>query len=138
MIRKISLMLLLAGLIGCGGAKTYPVEGTVIFKETGQPAKELAGYSVSTESEKAGDDGKKYSGSGQITPEGTFKISTFAANDGLMVGKHLVAISPPVPTGDGPPPKALIPVRYGDLGTSGLTITVESGKAQPKLEVSKK
>lgn len=138
MIRKISLMLLLAGLIGCGGAKTYPVEGTVIFKESGQPAKELAGYYISTESEKPGDDGKKYSGSGQIAPDGTFKVGTFAANDGLMVGKHLVAISPPVPTGDGPQPKPLIPARYGDLGTSRLTITVESGKVQPKLEVSKK
>lgn len=138
MLRKLTLLALTVGLIGCGGIKTYPVNGTVVFKESGQPAKELAGHNISTESEIPGDDGKKYSGSGQITPEGTFTLSTFAPNDGLMVGKHRVAITPPVPSGDGPPPKKVIPDRFGDLTQSGLTISVESGKVQAKLEVSKK
>jgi hypothetical protein len=53
-------------------------------------------------------------------------------------GKHKVAITPPVLNGDGPAPKPLIPSRYSDLGTSGLIITVEAGKPDIKLEVSKK
>ncbi len=138
-MKRLSLFLLpLVFIIGCGGPKTVPVNGTVVFTGTTETAKELAGYSITMEPETPNAEGKKHSGSGLIGADGTFKISTFEQNDGAVPGKHKVAITPPVQNGDGPAPKPLIPTRYGDLGTSGLIINVEAGKPNVKLEVSKK
>ena len=125
-------------VIGCGGSKTLPVNGTVVFTGATENAKELAGYNITIEPEAPNAEGKKHSGSGVIGADGTFKISTFDLNDGAVPGKHKVAITPPVLNGEGPAPKPLIPSRYSDLGTSGLIITVEAGKPDIKLEVSKK
>lgn len=133
-----AFLLPLIFVIGCGGSKTYPLNGTVFFTGGTEPAKELFGYSITLEPESPDSDGKKNSGSGLIAADGTFKISTFEQNDGAVPGKHKVAITPPVQNGDGPAAKPLIPVRYGDLGTSGLIINVEAGKPDVKLEVSKK
>ena len=138
MIRFCTVFFPLVFIIGCGGSKTYPLNGTVVFVDGTEPAKELAGYNVTIEPEAPNAEGKKHSGSGLIYADGKFKISTFDLNDGAVPGKHKVAITPPILSGDGPVPKPLIPSRYGDLGTSGLIITVESGKPDIKLEVSKK
>lgn len=133
-----AFLLPLVFIIGCGGSKTHPIHGTVVFTGNPEPAKELVGYSITLEPESPDAEGKKNSGSGLIAADGTFKISTFEQNDGAVPGKHKVAITPPVQNGDGPVPKRLIPTRYGDLGTSGLIIHVEAGKPDVKLEISQK
>lgn len=138
MKHPIAFLLPLLFIIGCGGPKTHPVNGSVFFQGSAEPAKELSGYSITMEPELPNSEGKKHSGSGIIGADGKFKISTFEQNDGAVPGKHKVAITPPVQNGDGPAPKPLIPTRYGDLGTSGLIINVEAGKPEVKLEVSKK
>ena len=138
MLRFSTFLLPLIFVIGCGGTKTHPLNGTVVFTGGTELAKELVGYSITLEPEAPNAEGKKNSGSGLIAADGTFKISTFEQNDGAVPGKHKVAITPPVQNGDGPAPKPLIPSRYGDLGTSGLIINVEAGKPDVKLEVSKK
>ena len=136
-MRRYFFFFLLIILTGCGGSKTYPVSGSIFFTDN-QPAKELAGYSITLEPETPDADGKKHSASGLVGADGTFKVSTFEQNDGAVPGKHKVAISPPAPVGDTTPPKPLIPSRYGDLGMSGLIINVEVGKSEVKLEISKK
>lgn len=138
MIRFCTVFIPLVFIIGCGSSKTYPINGTVVFTGETIPAKELAGHNVTIEPEAPNGEGKKHSGSGLIGADGKFKISTFELNDGAVPGKHKVAITPPVQSGDGPAAKPLIPSRYGDLGTSGLIITVEAGKPDVKIEVSKK
>lgn len=138
MMRFCTFLVPLVFIIGCGGPKTLPVNGTVVFTGATENAKELAGYNITIEPEAPNAEGKKHSGSGVIGADGTFKISTFDLNDGAVPGKHKVAITPPILNGDGPAPKPLIASRYGDLGTSGLIITVEAGKPDIKLEVSKK
>jgi hypothetical protein len=69
---------------------------------------------------------------GLIGTDGRFKLTAFKPGDGALVGFHKVVIiceedmpafdpkSPP------PPPKSLIPVRYTDANTSGLTAEVKS------------
>ena len=138
MMRFCTVLIPLVFIIGCGGPKTLPVNGMVEFTGATEPAKELAGYSITIEPEAPNAEGKKHSGSGVIDADGKFKISTFDLNDGAVPGKHKVAITQPIQNGDGPAPKPLIPSRYGDLGTSGLIISVEAGKPDIKLEVSKK
>lgn len=70
---------------------------------------------------------------GLIGTDGRFSLTAFKRDDGALVGFHKVVViceedmpafdpkSPP------PPPKSLIPVRYTDANTSGLTAEVKSG-----------
>jgi hypothetical protein len=125
---------LLLGLLatGCGG-KTASVEGTVVFKDSQAPAKELAGYVVTLELE-----GGNVSATGMVQPDGTFRVSTYREGDGAVPGKHRVALTPPLPQGDRPIPPPILPPRYGDLKTSGLEIEVKKGQANPaRLEVER-
>jgi len=74
---------------------------------------------------------------GAIGPDGRFVLRSFTADDGALTGFHTVAILCdellPVPA-DGaaeqPVPdeaRSLIPVRYNDARTSGLTAEVKPG-----------
>lgn len=72
---------------------------------------------------------------GLIGTDGRFSLTAFKPGDGALVGFHRVAIiceevqpafdpnSKVAPQ----PPKSLIPVRYNDANTSGLTAEVKSG-----------
>ena len=128
---EILLGLICALAVGCGGSKTVPVNGQVKFKD-GSDVSVLARYSVSLESET-----EKTSGSGDIGPDGKFKISTFALNDGAIPGRHRVAITPPDPPPDVPPPKVHIPQKYRSFETSGLTVDVKPGAGNVVLEVDR-
>ena len=130
---------LAAGGCGPGLPETAPVQGTVtydgkpvtqgkiaFFPETGRPA------------------------SGQIQPDGTYTLTTFSTDDGALLGKHVVTIESMTSTG-GEQPKSfeqemaraldptkrppgqpvakwLVPERYSNRNTSGLTAEVAPGK----------
>jgi hypothetical protein len=108
------------------------VNGEVKFKD-GSSAGALAGYSVSFAAE-----GGKVSGSGEVQADGTFKITTYTTDDGAVLGKHRVAISPPLsPDPDKTPPRPVIPAKYFDYATSGLTTEIKTGKNDVELEVER-
>lgn len=46
-------------IIGCGGSKTHPLNGTVVFTGGTELAKELVGYSITLEPEAPNAEGKK-------------------------------------------------------------------------------
>lgn len=121
-----SVMLLALGLFatGCGKATT-PVQGTAKVKGGSDPAA-LAGYGVMFEAVDPGPDGQMMSSSGEIDATGKFQLSTNGTNDGAYPGKYRVAITPPIPFTDGPPPKPAIHPKYQNLATSGLEATVGS------------
>jgi hypothetical protein len=127
--------LLLTALVvtGCGGDRTYPVEGKVLFKD-GAPAKELAGYTVDFELASAE---KKISATGEVREDGTFTVGTFKGDDGAVVGKHRVALSPPLATDDRPMPRAAIADRYRDFKKSRLVVEIKPGRNQVVLEVER-
>src|SRR5262245_32183270 len=84
------LALLLAA-VGCGGPRTYPVEGRVVFKEDGTP---LRGGQVLFESVDAS---QTTSSSGIIDDDGYFRLSTFKPGDGAFAGDYRALVTPPFP-----------------------------------------
>jgi hypothetical protein len=114
---------------GCSGVKIPPVGqvGGVVTLD-GQPLTKGQVQFVPDSSK--GTKGRM--AVGLIGTDGRFKLTAFKPGDGALVGFHKVVIiceeempafdpkSPP------PPPKSLIPVRYTDANTSGLTAEVKS------------
>jgi len=98
----------------------------------------LAGYQVSFLSSHDGEDGKKkrFSAAGTVRKDGTFTMSTYAMNDGVMMGKHQIALTPPPVFGVSGPQKPLLEPRFGDPKRSGLNAIVE-GDTEVVLEVQR-
>lgn len=86
--------------------------------------------------------------SGVTDPRGVVIFSTFESNDGVIPGDYAVsimktlvpdapAISPddpaydPAKAGRAPKPKDLLPARYKDTTTSGLTLSVDAATETP-------
>lgn len=78
-------------------------------------------------------------GVGEIQEEGFFRLSSYAIDDGVIPGKHRVCVTcfegqrprkdSPGPGGGTASGELLIPRKYTEFGTSGLTAEVkESGE----------
>jgi len=114
---------------GCSGVKTPPVGqvGGVVTLD-GQPLTKGQVQFVPDSSK--GTKGRM--AVGLIGTDGRFALTAFKPGDGALVGFHKVVIicEEDVPAFDPkvapPPPKSLIPVRYTDVKTSGLTAEVKS------------
>jgi hypothetical protein len=128
------LGVLLVFCAGCGSkhAPMAPVEGRVLLD--GRP---LASGSVGT-IPVAG-----RGAHGDVQSDGSFALHTFGKNDGALIGKHKVGVvlydmkgpkSPESPYG-----KLLIPQRYTNPESSGLTIDVQpDGNHDVVLELTSK
>jgi hypothetical protein len=119
---------------GCGRShpKVVPVKGVVKFD--GKP---LAGGLIATVPQ-AGRGAKA-----TIESDGSFELGTYSAHDGAIPGTHNAAVVAREPsTGSGPEAplgKLLIPAKYTDPQTSGLTIEVKAGEENdPVLDLSSK
>jgi len=74
---------------------------------------------------------------GSIGPDGTYQLKTFARADGAKSGFYKVGIqcydevpfNPDAPVSS--PGKSLIPIKYADAATSGLTAEVKAGRNEP-------
>jgi hypothetical protein len=122
------LSALCALLVGCGARKTSPVQGRVWFQDGGD-VQTLVGHKITFESE-----ADRMSSYGQIDPDGTFQITTFTTNDGALPGRHRVAIAPPSPQPDAASPKPVIPNKFNDPATSGITVEIKPGTNSVELE----
>ena len=131
MLRNLVASALLVAVLGCGSGNTAPVNGRVKFKDGGDVSA-LAGHTVSFET-----DGDKMSGYGDIQADGTFKVTTFSPDDGALLGKHRISVTPPAPPPDGPLPKPVIHAKYGDLNSSGLTAEIKPGTNNVELELER-
>jgi hypothetical protein len=124
-------LLVIPLLTSCGGS-TAPVNGRVKFKDASDVAV-LAGYEVAFEPGEG-----KTSAVGHIGPDGTFKLSTFGADDGAVPGRYRVAITPPTSADpDKPPQKPQLPAKYASFDTSGLTVEVKPGRNDVELELDR-
>jgi hypothetical protein len=74
-----------------------------------------------------------------IIKNGEFELGTVGENDGAVLGIHKAAVNATEPSqGTGPEAvagKSLLPVRYANPETSGLTIEVKAGDNTPTLEL---
>ncbi|MCR4411810.1 MAG: hypothetical protein NUV77_05210 [Thermoguttaceae bacterium] len=141
---------------GCGPSTpaTVPVSGTVTLD--GQP---LEGAAVSFVPI-----GQGRPATGQTDSSGKFTLTSFQPGDGAPAGKYKVGVSkldkpadakggpaaagaapegtrlsgPPVAKGPEAPPKSLVPPKYVNPDTSGLTVEVKSGMEPVKLELTSK
>ena len=135
--RHVALASALCVLTGCSAGDTAPVSGAVMLN--GQP---IGGATVTFKHEGSGD-----LRVGTTQEDGAFVLSSPGSRDqsGAKVGRHQVMISAvrivqPQPAGD---PSIgslsiatagdariehLLPIKYGDFETSGLTFDVAAGR----------
>ena len=136
---------------GCGGGSGVEfVEGIVLFN--GKPLDDaIVAFSPLQR-------GQGLPAVGKTGPDGKFTLTVIpqgkrSKGTGTAKGDYLVSVSkqlveyPPPPPGavpdamgiiKPPPPKItdITPPRYGDIKTSGLTVSIVAGRNQPKLELS--
>jgi hypothetical protein len=149
-VRSCAAVLGLAAIAGCAGdrpkwqrPKPFPAGGVV--RLNGQP---LEGALVTFTNATLG-----VSATGRTDAEGKFILTTFEQGDGAVPGKYKVAVSKVIaPAGlvdkhaapvmrnarapAAPQPRWLIPKRYGNAETSGLTAEVaEGGSGEIVLEL---
>lgn len=136
-------------LSGCGEGgdkwtearpETFPTAGTVTFKD--QPVEGATVVFTPV--------GHENGAVGLTDAEGRFELRTFEPNDGAVAGDYKVAIrkvevissgadEPPATPDPTPEPlkeRSLLPERYGNAASSGLTKTVEEGENQFAFELT--
>jgi hypothetical protein len=127
MVRFLPALFLVAPIVGCGGdPRVATVSGTVTYK--GKP---LPNAYVAFWPEKQGE----RAATGSTDANGRYRLTTYQAYDGAVIGKHGVMIrAEEVQVAEGPPKaadditlkrgKLLTPPRYSNAVTSGLTALV--------------
>jgi hypothetical protein len=136
--RGLPFALALLAVAGCSSdpRMPYPVKGVIIY-ENGQPAKELAGYSVSFMP--ASGEGLP-SSFGNVEGDGTFVLSCKKKGDGAVAGKHHVVVSPPEPEdeeGDKPKRRPALSKVSLDPATAAQEVTVEPKSNDITLKVKR-
>ncbi|HTN74095.1 MAG TPA: hypothetical protein VL096_02570 [Pirellulaceae bacterium] len=120
-LRGCCLLVLSLLATGCdsGGLKTYKIPGKLVYEDnTPVPGASLIFQTTV--------DGEVISAQGMVNPDGSFKLTTFKPDDGVLAGEHTVSVAP-LPPGDGEArPQPPVPQIYWDLKTSGL-----KGKIEP-------
>lgn len=113
------LLLLMLAIVGCGDGRvklpTAPVTGTVTYQGKPLSSGNIAFFHPSGQAAGA-----------KLEADGTFKLSAFQ-------GSNKIAIECNEPASDtgrrmGKRPKSLIPERYVNYTTSGLTLEVKPGE----------
>lgn len=136
--RTACVCLLLGTALGCGGPRTYPVEGRVTFKEDGAPMRRGQVVFEPIDSTQA------VSASGYIDDDGYFILTTFKRDDGAFAGEYRAVVMPPFPTHGKdldllPTPRSslVIDERYLTFDTSGLQFTVKKERNDIHIQVTK-
>ncbi|HVJ86262.1 MAG TPA: hypothetical protein VM452_11500 [Caulifigura sp.] len=122
MFRVLSLVVGLCLVAGCGDGRpqTAPVSGKVIYN--GEPLKTGTVMFLSNTPN------MPYA-TGEIGPDGVYKMKTFEDGDGAVLGSHRVSISAvEVPNPAVPEARSLLPSKYSTDATSGLTAEVKEGE----------
>jgi hypothetical protein len=112
-------------IVGCAqktGLPTAPVVGKVTYR--GKPVP--TGTVMFTPEEGP-------AATGNIAPDGTYRLTTYREADGAVIGRHKVTITALQDMGNllpeqrSPTPPPLVPVKYLSAETSGLTAEVKPG-----------
>jgi hypothetical protein len=93
---------------------TVPVKGKVTYKD-----KPLTQEEIVFEP-----DGSGREAHGNIQPDGTFELSTFAKGNGAVPGTHRVAVT------SGRVGKEVVPVKYKNTSSSKTEVEVAEGKSE--------
>jgi hypothetical protein len=133
-VRITGILLATLPVTGCGssGPTTIPIRGEVYYK--GAPLKDVPQGLVHYIPKSA--DGRQ--ASGRLQPDGSFVLTTFQSGDGVVPGEYDVVVSAysaraelsreqvEAARGMVPKPGLVIPEKYTEPTTSGLSDTVDS------------
>jgi hypothetical protein len=131
-LRLLLASMLVAALVaiatGCGqsGPELVPVRGKVTYGGGSWPKAGTVTFA-----------GGPRPASAQFDEAGNFRVSSFEKREGLQPGKYKVSIDcwEVAPKIDKPgAEKSYVPPKYRNTATSGLEITVESGKPQTGIQ----
>jgi hypothetical protein len=114
---------------------TYPVEGRAFFEGSPIPGAQVLLHA-------ANEKGVPPKGSravGIVAADGTFKLTTYAAHDGVPEGEYVITVLWKQPAYDvqGKSGPNLLPARYSKAETSGLRVTIEPMANELILELRK-
>lgn len=134
---SIGLTILAVGCGAGGGTQTYPVQGRVVYKSSGN-VNNLVGGRVRLQSESD----PAVMPVGEIEEGGVFSVGTFVNNQalqGVPAGKYKARVEPPQPDSDDGVVRRFINPRYQNFASSGLTVTVPvSGEVVLTVEAYKR
>ena len=122
----LTLLLSLVALVsGCSpGLETAVVRGKITYKDKPVPSGTILFMPE--------DD--RPAATGEIQPDGSYLLETYAPGDGAVLGKHSIMITAvedqtgKLPEARNPMPALLIPVKYTNFTTSRLTAEVQAGE----------
>jgi hypothetical protein len=121
LVRRASQILVVAWVTmligGCGGERTYPVEGVVKFRGDPNPAKDLAGGSVAFTTLDL-----TYSTTGVIGSDGRFSLTGLDTRKGALARKYKVMVVNPYDD-EGRRPRSVHP-KYGSSVTTPIVVEV--------------
>jgi hypothetical protein len=111
---------------------THPVKARIYFE--GRPA---AGAYVVLKGTGTGP--RQPRADGFVEADGSLRLSSYEAFDGVPAGEYAITVElrKPQYLPDGKPGPNLLPARYADTKTSGLTVTVKAGNNDLDLDLSK-
>lgn len=131
-VRAWCVLLTALWLTGCGGGgdgqlPTTKAEGTVTLN--GQPLKSGTILLHPVEA------GKHATG---VVQDGKFSLSTYAPQDGAVIGRHKVVLQVPEVTADGDviPAEQRPPAEYASQETTPLTVEVSADGPPLKIEIT--
>lgn len=123
---RLAVAFVVIGVVGSAckrNPRVVPVSGTVLYN--GKP---LPFGSILFQPDKG------QNALGEIQSDGSFKLSSYALDDGAVPGRHLVSVSCYEGQRGGgagtSPGKLLIPLKYTRLGSSGLSAEVKDAPGQ--------
>lgn len=116
--------LLLATFAGCGGGEDIlPVTGVVKYADGTIPKGEIA--VVTFTPDKLGSGLKTKGASGDIKPDGTFRLSAIGGSDGAYPGKYKVTVKVLKAYTS---PVNLVAKKYDSIDTTPLNAEIKSGQ----------
>jgi len=108
---------------GCGSGR-HPVRGKLVYVDTEQPVKELAGFEVIFTSEQL-----HTSARGTIQEDGSFQLGTVKEEDGVAPGEYVVTLTQPFREPERPfVGDRVVDRAYEDPSTSDLKAEVKAEK----------
>jgi hypothetical protein len=112
----------------------HPVKGTVFFEGSPVPNAGVTFHLLNPETKKF-----THAADALAEADGTFTLTTYAANDGAPAGEYAVTVVCPYPPLDaeGKPAPNLLPERYSKPETTPLKATVKAGPNEVLLELNK-
>jgi serine/threonine-protein phosphatase CPPED1 len=122
------------GVVSINRKPVHPVRGKVFFEGTPAPNAVVTFHLIDK-------DTKRFTRAGDAMAEadGTFSLSTYAANDGAPTGEYAVTVVwwKPLVDAEGKPGPNLLPERFSKPETTPLRATVKAGTNEVVLELKK-